>query len=56
MDAKSVNLSKEFVDKISPGSKKLKLPINGVKKIKLQSGNIRCGYLWPFYSTNAWCL
>ena len=33
MDAKSVNLSKEFVDKISPGSKKLKLPINGVKKI-----------------------
>jgi ATP-binding protein involved in chromosome partitioning len=33
MDAKSVNLSKEFVDKISPGSKKIKLPINGVKKI-----------------------
>ena len=33
MNAKSVNLSKEFVDKISPGSKKLKLPINGVKKI-----------------------
>ena len=33
MDVKSVNLSKEFVDKISPGSKKLKLPINGVKKI-----------------------
>jgi len=33
MDAKSVNLSKEFVDKISPNSKKLKLPINGVKKI-----------------------
>ena len=33
MDAKSVNLSKEFVDKISPDSKKLKLPINGVKKI-----------------------
>ena len=33
MDAKSVNLSKEFLDKISPGSKKLKLPINGVKKI-----------------------
>ncbi|MDC1256512.1 Mrp/NBP35 family ATP-binding protein [Pelagibacteraceae bacterium] len=33
MDAKSVNLSKEFVDKISPRSKKLKLPINGVKKI-----------------------
>ena len=33
MDTKSVNLSKEFVDKISPGSKKLKLPINGVKKI-----------------------
>ena len=33
MNAKSVNLSKEFVDKISPGSKKIKLPINGVKKI-----------------------
>ena len=33
MDAKSVNLSKEFVNKISPGGKKLKLPINGVKKI-----------------------
>ena len=33
MDAKSVNLSKEFVDKISPDGKKLKLPINGVKKI-----------------------
>ena len=33
MDAKSVNLSKEFVDKISPDSKKLKFPINGVKKI-----------------------
>ena len=33
MEAKSVNLSKEFVDKISPGSKKIKLPINGVKKI-----------------------
>jgi ATP-binding protein involved in chromosome partitioning len=33
MNAKSVNLSKEFVDKISPGSKKLKLPINGVNKI-----------------------
>jgi ATP-binding protein involved in chromosome partitioning len=33
MDAKSVNLSKEFVAKISPDSKKLKLPINGVKKI-----------------------
>ena len=33
MDAKEVNLSKEFVDKISPGSAKLKLPISGVKKI-----------------------
>ena len=33
MDAKEVNLSKEFVDKISPGSAKLKLPIAGVKKI-----------------------
>ena len=33
MDAKSVNLSKEFVNKISPDGKKLKLPINGVKKI-----------------------
>lgn len=33
MDAKSVNLSKEFVNKISPDSKKLKLPINGVKKV-----------------------
>lgn len=33
MDAKSVNLSKEFINKISPDSKKLKLPINGVKKI-----------------------
>jgi len=33
MNEKSVNLSKEFVDKISPVSKKLKLPINGVKKI-----------------------
>ena len=33
MDAKSVNLSKEYIDKISPGSKKLKLPISGVKKI-----------------------
>ena len=33
MDAKSVNLSKEFVNKISPDEKKLKLPINGVKKI-----------------------
>ena len=33
MDAKSVNLSKEFVNKISPNGKKLKLPINGVKKI-----------------------
>ena len=33
MNAKSVNLSKEFVDKISPDSKKLKLPINGVNKI-----------------------
>jgi ATP-binding protein involved in chromosome partitioning len=33
MNAKSVNLSKEFVDKISPDSKKLKLPVNGVKKI-----------------------
>ena len=33
MDAKSVNLSKEFVNKISPDRKKLKLPINGVKKI-----------------------
>ena len=33
MDAKEVNLSKEFVDKISPGSAKLKLPITGVKKI-----------------------
>ena len=33
MDAKSVNLSKEFVDKISPGSKKLKLPIKGLKKL-----------------------
>jgi ATP-binding protein involved in chromosome partitioning len=33
MDAKEVNLSKEFVDKISPGTPKLKLPITGVKKI-----------------------
>ena len=33
MDAKTVNLSKEYIDKISPGSKKLKLPISGVKKI-----------------------
>ena len=33
MDPKEVNLSKEFVDKISPGSAKLKLPISGVKKI-----------------------
>ena len=33
MNARSVNLSKEFVDKISPDSKKLKLPISGVKKI-----------------------
>ena len=33
MDAKEVNLSKEFVDKISPGTPKLKLPIAGVKKI-----------------------
>ena len=33
MDAKTVNLSKEYIDKISPGSKKLKLPIIGVKKI-----------------------
>ena len=33
MDAKEVNLSKEFVDKISPGTTKLKLPIAGVKKI-----------------------
>ena len=33
MDAKSVNLSKEFVNKISPDGKKLKLPFNGVKKI-----------------------
>ena len=33
MDAKEVNLSKEFVDKISPGTAKLKLPIAGVKKI-----------------------
>jgi ATP-binding protein involved in chromosome partitioning len=33
MNARSVNLSKEFVDKISPDSKKLKLPINGVNKI-----------------------
>ena len=33
MDAKTVNLSKEYIDKISPGSKKLKLPIGGVKKI-----------------------
>ena len=33
MDTKEVNLSKEFVDKISPGSAKLKLPISGVKKI-----------------------
>ena len=33
MDTKEVNLSKEFVDKISPGTPKLKLPIAGVKKI-----------------------
>ena len=33
MDPKEVNLSKEFVDKISPGTPKLKLPISGVKKI-----------------------
>jgi ATP-binding protein involved in chromosome partitioning len=33
MDAKEVNLSKEFIDKISPGTTKLKLPITGVKKI-----------------------
>ena len=39
MDAKEVNLSKEFVDKISPGTTKLKLPIAGVKKIKIHSWN-----------------
>ena len=30
--------------------------IIALKKLNYKVGNIRCGYLWSFYSNNAWDL